>query len=249
VHDRLARTPVRTAAGRIDVRVAVLVWVTAWFAGQVLFQVVVAATGADDDPLPIGTLAIGVMATWCAYLAGLWWASDRAGTGDVRTDYALSFRPVDLLGIPLGVLTQLVLVPVVYVPIRAIWPDTFTDDRLQENAKDLVDRAGGASTVALVLVIVVGAPVVEELVYRGLLQNAFATRVDELLAALGAAAWFALIHFRPIEYPGLFVAGLVFGACLVWTRRLGMSILAHAAFNATGLLTVVTASDLVRVGA
>ena len=248
MHDRLARTPVRTAVGRIDVRVAVLTWFVAWFGGQVLFQLAVAASGSSGgtDELPIGALAAGVAATWCAYLAGLWWASDRAGSRDFRADYALAVRPVDLLGIPLGVLTQLVLVPVVYVPIRALWPDTFTEDRLQENAKDLVDRAGGAMTVVLVLVIVVGAPVVEELVYRGLLQNAFATRIDELLAALAAAAWFALIHFRPIEYPGLFVAGLVFGACLVTTRRLGMSILAHAAFNATGLLTVVTAANLGR---
>jgi CAAX protease family protein len=248
VHDRLARTPVRRAVERIDVKVAATVWLAAWITGQILFALVAAAAGGegDDGSLPIGTLALGIVATWCAYLAGLWWASEHAGSGDFRTDYGLVFEPVDLVGVPIGVLTQLVLVPLVYVPLRAIWPDTFTDDRLQETAKDLVDRASGATVVVLVVVIVVGAPIVEELVYRGLLQNAFATRISETLAVLGAAAWFALIHFRPVEYPGLFVAGLVFGACLVSTRRLGMSIVTHAAFNATGLLTVMTATGSLR---
>jgi uncharacterized protein len=246
VHDRLARTPVRTAVERIDVRVAAAVWFTAWLGGQLVFTVVAAVAGGsgDDGMLPIGTLAIGIVATWCAYLAGLWWASEHAGSGDFRTDYALRFAPGDLVGVPIGVLTQLVVVPLVYVPLRALWPDTFTEDRLQETAKDLVDRASGATVVVLVVVIVVGAPVVEELVYRGLLQNAFATRISETLALVAAAAWFALIHFRPVEYPGLFVAGLVFGACLFATRRLGTAIVTHAAFNATGLLTVMTASGL-----
>ena len=57
--------------------------------------------------------------------------------------------------------------PLVYVPLRAWWPETFSDDRLEETARDLVDRADGAAVVVLVLVVVVGAPIVEELVYRG----------------------------------------------------------------------------------
>jgi membrane protease YdiL (CAAX protease family) len=246
VHDRLARTPVRRAVERIDVQVAAVVWCTTWIGGQLLFLLVAAIAGGtgDDGSLPIGTLALGIVATWCAYLAGLWWASEHAGSGDVRADYGLAFRSTDLIGIPIGILTQLVLVPLVYVPLRAIWPDTFTEDRLQETAKDLVDRADGFTVVVLVVVVVVGAPIVEELVYRGLLQNAFATRVSETVALLTAAAWFAIIHFRPVEYPGLFAAGLVFGACLVSTRRLGMSIVTHAAFNATGLLTVISASGV-----
>ena len=93
--------------------------------------------------------------------------------------------------------------------------------------------------VLLVLMVCVGAPIVEELVYRGLLQGSFAARFDHILALVAAAAWFAAIHFRPIEFPGLFVFGLVAGTCLVVTRRLGMSITTHIAFNVTGLLLAV----------
>ena len=55
-----------------------------------------------------------------------------------------------------------------------------------------------------------------------------------------AAAWFALIHFQPVEYPGLFAAGLVFGGCFLLTGRLGTSVVAHLAFNAAGLALVAS---------
>ncbi len=52
---------------------------------------------------------------------------------------------------------------------------------------------------------------------------------------LVASAWFSLIHLAPVEYPGLFVAGLLFGAALLITDRVGPAIVTHAAFNVTGL--------------
>ena len=56
------------------------------------------------------------------------------------------------------------------------------------------------------------------------------------LNKFGTAAWFAIIHFRPVEYPGLFAFALVTGACMMLTDRLGMSWATHIAFNVTGLL-------------
>ncbi|MFZ9795030.1 MAG: type II CAAX prenyl endopeptidase Rce1 family protein, partial [Ilumatobacteraceae bacterium] len=49
------------------------------------------------------------------------------------------------------------------------------------------------------------------------------------------AAWFAGIHGRVAELPGLFSFALVLGIAFHMTRRLGMSVIAHLAFNATGL--------------
>jgi membrane protease YdiL (CAAX protease family) len=57
---------------------------------------------------------------------------------------------------------------------------------------------------------------------------------------VSASAWFALVHFSPVEYPGLFLAGLVFGGCVVATGRIGPAILTHAAFNAVGLVIVLS---------
>ena len=163
------------------------------------------------------------------------------------TAFGLSFRTVDLLGIPLGVAVQVAVLPLVYWPLRAAWPDTFNDDKVQQRARDLWQHAHGAGLLLLILVVVIGAPVIEELVYRGLLQGAFERRaatasIASRLAAVGVVAvWFAVIHFQPVETPGLFVVGLAFGLATWFTRRLGMGVCAHMAFNATGLVMVAFA--------
>ncbi|CAN5718769.1 type II CAAX endopeptidase family protein [soil metagenome] len=212
-------------------------YVLAWFAGQLLAAfVLMGSDSGDDRSIPI--LFSAVALTWIAYLGMLWWLSIFAGTGAPAKDYAARFRPVDLVGIPLGVVTQLVLVPLLYWPLREIWPDTFSLDDVAEYAEDLVDGANGAEIVLLVVMVAVLAPVVEELVYRGLLHRSIAARVPPALAILASAAFFMLIHFRPIEYPGLFLVGIVLATCVAATGRIGMAVAAHIAFNATGLLVV-----------
>jgi membrane protease YdiL (CAAX protease family) len=44
-----------------------------------------------------------------------------------------------------------------------------------------------------------------------------------------------------VEIPGLFVVGLVLGACALFTLRLGLGVVSHMAFNATGLVLVAVA--------
>lgn len=178
------------------------------------------------------------VASWTCLLVALWTAC-RMQAVDFRTMFGLSFRWIDLIGIPAGVLTQMILVPVIYVPLRAIWPSTFDSSALEETAKDLVDSAGGWKTVLLVLVVVVGAPLVEELVYRGLLQRSASARFGPVVGLSAASIFFGLIHFRPVELPGLALAGVVFGFMLLRTGRLGASIITHATFNATGIFALL----------
>jgi membrane protease YdiL (CAAX protease family) len=231
---------IRQAGRPIDVSVAVVTWFAAFIAGQVLSLAILSTSGeTDQDLVPIPTLFAAVAATWVAYLVGAYVASRRSGTGDLAADVGMRIKPIDAIGLPIGVLTQLVLVPLVYLPLRWLWPDTFADKKLSETADKLADRASGGTMVLLVLMVCVGAPIVEEIVYRGLLQRSFSARYSHIVSWLVVAAWFAIIHFRPVEYPGLFTFGLVTGACLLLTDRLGMSWATHIAFNATGLLLAV----------
>lgn len=221
---------------------AVGIWSLAWVAGSIVAApLLIAATDADSGAdLTIPQLFVVVLAAWVVFLVALSVASRRFGTGDLVTDYAVRFRPIDLVGVPVGVITQLALIPLLYAPLRALWPDTFSSERLEERAQDLADRATGFSTVLLVVIVVVGAPVVEELVYRGLLQRSMASVVGAWPALAMTALWFSLIHFSPVEYPGLFLAGLVFGTGVVITNRIGPAIVTHAAFNATGIIMVLS---------
>ena len=56
----------------------------------------------------------------------------------------MRFRPIDVVGVPIGVLSQLVLVPLVYLPLRRLWPDTFSEDRLSRTPRSSsTGRAAG----------------------------------------------------------------------------------------------------------
>ncbi len=219
-------------------------WAAAWILGSaVLAGLAIAAMGHElGDDLSIGTLGVVSLVGWGTFLVMLVMVSRRFGTGDVRADLAVAFRPIDLVGIPIGVATQFLLVPGLYWPLRRLWPDTFSTDAIEERAQDLADRADGAMVVVLVLVVVVGAPIVEELVYRGLLQRSLTNIVTAWPALVLTALGFAFIHFAWVELPGLFLAGLVFGAGLIVTGRLGTSIVIHAAFNVAGVAVVLSNS-------
>ena len=231
--------PAVTTEPAISLPLAFGTWACGWLAGNVAGAIVLAPHA--DTPVadrPVWVSAAGALALWVPQIVALVVVGRRFATGRFTTDYSLRFRPIDLVGIPVGVLSQLVLLRLVYWPLQSLWPGAFADKELEENARDLYDKATGGWLVLLIAVVVIGAPLVEELVYRGLLQGAARRRLDDIAAVVLVAAFFALIHFRPVEYPGLLMFGLVLGVCAWTTDRIGLAIVAHMAFNATGLALV-----------
>lgn len=218
---------------------AAAVWLVTWLFGNLIGGAVLAAVGhSGGGSQPVWVNVIGAASLWVPMIVGLWFVSRRDGTGSFAVDFGLRVAPIDLLGIPIGMLSQLVLLRLAYWPLERWWPSTFGREQVERTARELSNTARGGWLAVLVVVVVVGAPLLEELMYRGLLQGAFTRRFNDGLAVVVVAAWFALIHFQAVEYPGLFLFGLVLGICALRTRRLGMGILAHMAFNATGLVLV-----------
>ncbi|MGA1036840.1 MAG: CPBP family intramembrane glutamic endopeptidase [Ilumatobacteraceae bacterium] len=217
---------------------ALALWSLGWSIGGIVLGGAIYAIAPSDGGTGTVTLAVMATASWTCLIASLLVAGRLQGVG-LRALVALRVRWIDLAGIPIGVATQVVLVPLVYIPLRAIWPESFDNSALEETARELVDAAGGWRTVLLVMVVVVGAPLVEEMVYRGLLQRSAAAKFGPLWGLIAASVFFGAIHLRPVELPGLTVAGLVFGFMLLKTGRLGSAIVTHAAFNATGVFALL----------
>jgi uncharacterized protein len=84
--------------------------------------------------------------------------------------------------------------------------------------------------------IAVAAPLVEELLFRGLLQNAFARRMPIWAAILLSSLFFAAVHLQPYAIPGLMSLSIAFGYLYHRTGSLRMNILLHMANNAAALL-------------
>ena len=80
---------------------------------------------------------------------------------------------------------------------------------------ELADTMADASPwplVVLALLAGVGAPIVEELAFRGLLFGALEKRGQgQVACVLISAVAFALFHFEPVRFPVLLVIGLALG--------------------------------------
>jgi membrane protease YdiL (CAAX protease family) len=204
------------------------------FSGQIA---ILSATGYLDttpEDRPLWLDGVLLIPLWASLLVSTIVISNRWGTGSLRDDYGLRFRTFDLLGIPIGIATQLVIIPAVY------WILRISTDEVSQPARRLTDRAGSnAEVVVLVLMVVVGAPIIEELFFRGLLMRSIQARWNDTLALVVSSLFFALVHFQVVQFVGLFLFGLIAGTCAQRTGRLGMSILAHAAFNGTAVLMLL----------
>jgi membrane protease YdiL (CAAX protease family) len=84
-------------------------------------------------------------------------------------------------------------------------------------------------------VVVLAAPLVEELTFRGV-GFALLARFGNLVALVGTAAAFAADHGLVEGFPALFVFGLAVGLVRLRTRSVYPNMLLHACFNGLALV-------------
>ena len=205
-------------------------------AAVVVALVAFGAVGVDAalDALSLAALAVLQAALWLGTLgvpAWLVW-----GRGVWGAELGWGFRRRDTVsGLLIGIGTQLVAVPLLYLPLLLLIDDL----DVAEPARDLVGKATGTGVVLLVLVVVVGAPVVEEIFYRGLALRAMESRMRPGLALVLSSLLFAVVHLQVTQFPALLMFGLVAGRLAQKDGRLGRAIWAHVGFNATTTVILV----------
>ena len=148
-------------------------------------------TFVDSDPLPLWITALLQVPLWFGLLGVPWlilkrerlsWRDDLGIPLLIRkwkTNELTSHKKIDHItvrqcieGLLIGVFSQAILVPLLYLP--ALF---FVDDLdVSGPARELTERAHGIGIFLLVLVVVVGAPVVEEIFFRGFALRAFQDR-------------------------------------------------------------------------
>lgn len=220
-----------------DVKDALLALVVAQVAGLLGSVAILVSAGystpEEIESAPLWLLLLTQVPLWLGYGGVTLWATTRKGHGPI-VDLGWRFRWPDVpFGLVSGALVQLVAVPVLYIPIRLLAPD----QDLSEPARELADRATEPlSVLMLLLITVVGAPVIEELFFRGLLLRSLERRFGSLTAIVGSSVVFGAVHLQWLQLPAL----VLFGAFCAWltlrSGRLGPAIWAHVGFN---LVTVV----------
>ena len=90
------------------------------------------------------------------------------------------------------------------------------------------------------IMIMVGAPIVEEIAFRGLIFNALRKRgVGAVLTIVITAVLFSAFHFEPIRFFLLLPIGLVYGWVRWKTGSLGAAMVAHGVNNAPAALVLL----------
>jgi membrane protease YdiL (CAAX protease family) len=89
---------------------------------------------------------------------------------------------------------------------------------------------------AIFFAIAIAAPIVEELLFRGMLQNAVAKYVPFWAAILLSSFLFAVVHLQLYAIPGLMSLSIAFGYLYHRTGSLRTNIILHMANNAFALV-------------
>jgi len=86
--------------------------------------------------------------------------------------------------------------------------------------------------------ITIMAPIVEELIFRGLILQGFRRNYNPFKTVLISAILFSLFHLNPWQMPATFVLGLFLGWIMIRTNSIIAAIMGHSINNLLVLLTV-----------
>lgn len=184
----------------------------------------------------LACLGYGPSLVWCKM------ASERWGTGRVGHDLGLTPRWTDLAWGPLVWITavgcQIVIGAIVLV----------LDVPISRNTDGISElRADRTYVVAIVVTAVIAAPLVEELVFRGLVLRGLLSRMPVVAAVALQAVLFGAAHVDPVRGAGnlglvivLSGVGAAFGGAAYLLRRIGPTVVAHAIFNGVVLAIVLS---------
>lgn len=199
-----------------------------------LFAALWLAVTGDTD-LSLGGQAVSQVGLWMGMVGAVVLASRRKGTGSLARDFGFRLKWSDLgLGALVAVVVQLLVLPGLGYLLRPL----LGQPEVSGPVRDLMDRSKGPAFLGLVASVAIGAPLVEELFFRGLLLRSLQRRLPDGAVVVLSAVAFGLAHGSnlPADAVLLVILSLtVFGAVLavlaIRTGRLGPGIVAHALFN------------------
>jgi len=200
--------------------------------GFVVLSVIVAVVaGLIGLPFWV-TLLLGVFIPWLAL--GGWPLLTTAfqGNGPI-IDLGIIVRWKDVGWGLLGGVAALVAGSVVALIVQAVAGDV--SSAAADLGQDLRSEAGLIPVLIFALAVGFGAPIVEELAFRGLGYNALVKRgLPTYAVIIITTVAFSLFHLEPVRIPILLASGAILAVLRWQTRGVGAPIVAHMVNNLPG---------------
>ena len=178
-------------------------------------------------------------------LIAMWVLSITRGTGSFRRDFGLTIEIRHWWGIPAGFGLQVAVVLITAPLLELLFPDGAPQQEvasLTEDTTTLIER------LLIVLMVGVAAPVVEEMLFRGMLLSRLVRSMSPMWAVLVQALLFGAIHLLDpsaiAALPGLVIIGAVLGYAAIRTGNLSLSIMLHAGVNLTAAIALMFGPEL-----
>jgi len=209
----------------------ILLGLLCWLLAQILLTLPVLAVTEDKTVIQI----VGLIGGWIGMAGYVVFIAHRKGLGSVRRDFGWDFKWVDpFIGLGVGIVTI-----IISAIVRVIVAQLFSEPP-GGNAERIFGSAENNHTALLVLAVMagVGAPIVEELFFRGLTLRAIERRFGAVAGIIGSSLVFALLHWQPGSFgstvslvSGILIYGLMFATVTRYFKRLGPSTFAHMTIN------------------
>lgn len=221
--------------------------VASFAVGFGLSYAVLALLRAEGKPGGVTVeLVLSELALWAALIGACLWVSRRRGQRSLVSDFGLRIRPIDIgLGLAGSIAAR-------STESVAVLPVTVFHSYFRGPDESVFHKFLGGSWgwVVLALVTCVGAPVIEELFFRGLIQTRLVGRLGPVLGIgitsmlFGAAHLIGWVGTITLVYAlAIAGAGVALGTIRHLTGRLGTSMVAHSLFNAQALLALALVSS------
>ena len=207
------------------------------------------ATGAvlfwQGSELTIFSVAASFAGQAGGNLIVMWILSARSGTGSFVRDFGLTIDVGDWWGIPAGFGLQILVVLLTAPLLRLLFPEGVPQQSVASITEGTTTVTDG---ILIILMVGVAAPVVEELLFRGMLLSRLVRSMRTRWAIVVQAAVFAGIHLLDpsaiAALPGLFIIGLVLGYAAIRSRNLSLPILIHSGVNLTAAVLLIFGGGL-----
>jgi len=192
--------------------------------------------GALSAPLALQVL-VGGMAPWLALAGWPLFITSVRGNGP-RIDLSLSLSWRDAGSGVVGGVIAIIAALVVAAATAAIFGEF--NSAAGDVGAEITALGNYWLLIAFGLMIAVGAPIAEELAFRGLFFAALRKHGEgPVLSVAITALAFALFHLEPARIGVLVTIGLVLGIVRLRTGSLGASMVAHGVVNAPAAVFLI----------
>lgn len=140
----------------------------------------------------------------------------------------ISFKNVCMtavIGASISVLLSAILS---FIPVKEIFPEY----------EDVISSLLAGKNIFTVLFVTgIAVPLMEELIFRGLILSELRKIVSVKWAVIIQGILFGLYHFNTLQIIYAAILGIAFGIVLVWTKSIWSSVILHASVNNASTLT------------